>query len=445
MTPRSRPFARSLGRLDSGATVEFVADLWRVRGWEVTVDGHRLLANRTHPGETLLILVLARRRDPWLLSGGRDVDVVVDARGTRRGRRLAASCGARYLGPDDVLELMRHGLRRSEADRLSRAHLGQPLESLVDRPSGDRSPLLVSLALVVVLVSGLAIASVSLHGDGTDADADAVATPLATPPEPAFPPGVDEEGVVSPERLADAHRDELDGRSYRWVVVLRQSPVDGDGTESELRRTVVVENETAFRRNRDGVVDVLDAAGSRDSLGNLDASIYADGEHVYWRTVRGDAPVYERTDVGDLAAGTELFALQAERYLVRYLSTDRTDVVGDERGDAHRLVVRGTPERLASDVSNFSAVASVDRNGFVSSLRASYVVESGDTAHRVEFSFRYTALDRAEASPPEWYRDARSATAPSDSTAARTGRSTAAQTERSTNETTSASSSRATP
>lgn len=431
----SRRFSRLLGGLDPESVVEFVSDLWAARGWEATVDGRRIRATRARPDEALTLLVLPRRREAWRRRADGDVDVVVDARATWVGRRFADACGARYLDADDLFEMVRYGLDPRAADRLLRAHLGRSLAAVGgDRSSSDRPPILVGAVLLAVLVSGAAAASLYLDGGE-----DATAAPSATTSDSAYPPGVDDAGLVSAERLADAHRDAIDGRSYRWVVVSRRTSVGGERIDGALRRTVVVENETAFRR----VVE-----GNRTSFergtATFDSGVYADGEHVYWRITRSDGPVYSRVAVDDIAAGTELFTNQAEEYLLRYLSTDRTDVVDDERTGAYRLIARGTPSHLTRNVSEYTAVATVGREGFVSYLRVSYVVEDENVAHRIEFTFRYTEIGSAEASPPEWYGDALAATAPSGSTTAPATR-TSAQTVRSTNETTSSSSSREIP
>ena len=99
----------------------------------------------------------------------------------------------------------------------------------------------------------------------------------SSPPATAHPPGIDPTGVQDPDRLLDAHFDQLDGRSYATVAVFRVEYPNG---------TVMAESRTRTRMaaNRSRWTHDISWSGTVPSEPDLAdrASIYVNGDRGHW-------------------------------------------------------------------------------------------------------------------------------------------------------------------
>jgi hypothetical protein len=224
----------------------------------------------------------------------------------------------------------------------------------------------------------------------------ATTTP-STPGPASFPPGVDEYGVADTTRLGTAHAQALENTSYRFVRITRISPSSGT-FEREGYRRVTVADTLRFRTESDGNLPM-----SEGGFGSVHAEVYADGSDVYRQVRRGNESVYL---TGPMVR-SDRFQNQAEWFITVYLSASESDVSRGPNG--YVVTASGTPERL-DGVSNYSAVAAVDSEGFVRSLNVSYDQPDDGATRRVNLVFEYSDVGDVTVTPPPWYPTARNAT-----------------------------------
>lgn len=164
MTPlTTAEFTRALADLDRSALAAFVADLYRERGYAVSVDGDRLRVERD--GEVRRYGVLVGRGPGRWPTGGvarawptrratatrlGDCDVVVSA---DPSAAPTVDSGQRLVTPADLRDHLLYGIGRPSAERLCADHLGRALATNgVDTAPRDRDRRLASLLLVACVV-----------------------------------------------------------------------------------------------------------------------------------------------------------------------------------------------------------------------------------------------------------------------------------------------------
>lgn len=448
-------FGRALRSLGPDERAAFVADLWTARGFETTVEGTTVVA--THPGRSGRTRIACGPTNRGL----EDVDAVIaleEASG-------ADSADARVIGAGDLREMLLYALDRDEARALTERHLGRPLVSpasasanLIGSPRPTRRQL-VALGLLVVVVAGLAVGTSTgpvAHPDssveatdapvppttrtetGTPRPFQATRIPLAfAGPRTAraggdlfrYPPGLGTSGVTEVEALASAHRSVL--ADERWSLRMVH-----DGTLDLLhpfRRWDTVEQtlvRTGPTRYRFDVVGVAQHANA--SFTSVTYVDYGDGTANFRREYGPPSNRFRRTRLPtDGPPG--VFASVSASYVRRYLATteSRTDPIQIE-GQPHTLVAAsGTPKAFARTVTNYTAIAVVDRRGVVERLVVEYTLlrrvpdpdpngiatpyapdDEVPTEPIGQVRFEMVLSDRGTATltAPSWYEQARAAT-----------------------------------
>ena len=436
-TARTGAVERRLRRLDSRQFVAFCAALWAARGYETRIDDDLIVATRgderlsvlprTEPGVLARAAATVRSR----LAGrsatavDRRIDVVVAPVDAGWASRLADHHGARLVGPTELADRLLYGIPRADADELAVRYLGAPTAALV--AVDDATPRIgvvrsrpdpttvVALAAVVCLVVAAAATGAWIPSrddataTGTDGPPDDVDTEQVAPERTAsadatYPPGV-ADGSLDVWVLSGAHTAAVDGRSYRFIVRHTGSEaLAGDRRWDTAWQHAVVDGDVWLY----SVVGYT-AAGNDSRL--VQYTAYADGNSVYRRAESGTDPVYERRPVHATTDGSAPYADRAGRYLRRYLATTAVRIDRPSWDPStYRIVATGRPTAVDGAVSNYTATALVDRDGFVSSLSVEYTLDEGTSERTVRFRFEYAAVDDTRVRPPGWYDDARAAT-----------------------------------
>ncbi|WP_318569534.1 hypothetical protein [Salinigranum marinum] len=331
----------------------------------------------------------------------------------------------RLVGPRELADRLLYGLSRADADGLAVRYLGVPTATLL--AAGDVTPrfavarsrpeltTVTALAAVVCLVVAAAAAGAWAPGGGdttatgTDAPPAVAATERIAPERTAsanatYPPGVDDD-FLDVWVLSAAHTAAVDGRSYRFIARhTGAEALDGDRRWDTAWQHAVVDDDVWLY----SIVGYT-AAGNDSRL--VQYTTYADGNSVYRRAENGTDPAYERRPVRATAGGSDPHADRAGRYLRRYLATTAVRIDRPSWNPSmYRIVATGRPTAVDGDVSNYTATALVDRDGFVSTLSVEYTLDEGTSERTVRFRFEYAAVDDTRVRPPGWYDDARAAT-----------------------------------
>lgn len=439
-------FERRLRSLDAAALAAFVADLWAARGYETTVDGTTVLARDPARDRREVIQCLGGRFGRRAIGG--DADVVVSTRPIR----VDGPDDARVVRPDELRSMLLYAIDRETAGRLSVTHFGRPL-TVDERGSRLREHLaalprrarLAGVALVVV-AGVLALAVWGLGGPTGSADPARLAEPAATPaavgtPEfdrPSdggslfrYPPGIGPSGVTDASALAAAHRDEVAQSPWDLLIVHygTMDPIHPDRQWVGSRQTVDRSTPSRYWYRVTG----LERTGP-DTFASVIYDDYADGDENYRRVADGPDPEYRRTRL-PTAGSDGVFTAVASAYVERYLATSEGRVETVEFGleTRYRVVASGTPREIDGPVSNYTAVAIVDRQGLVYRLSVQYdrpdrqdattatpptIGTTGlappTTPGAVRFSLVYRDIGEATVPTPSWYEEARNATEGSD-------------------------------
>lgn len=453
MPPLSaRALTRRLRSHPPAERAAFVADLWAARGYDTTVEGAVVVAERAGDGTRHRIACGSP-------TASDDVDAVL---------ALGASAtdvpteDVHVIDGEDLRRILLYAVDRETAGELSATHLNRSLvgESATGPPgsriaSGSgRPPILVGLvALLVVLVTiGAAGGGFPFAGKEPDlplAPVPATGTPSAPPPGTApnpigvtgqdrpqgggdlfrYPPGIGPSGVTNASALADAHRATLAGTAWKLQLSHNRSHdlihpfVRWRTAEQSIARA----SATRYRFEVTGVASLENGSG-----GSVTYVDYGDGSANYRRLIGLHGNAYERTRLpeGDPPG---VFATVSAAYVRRYLSTTESRVGTVRVGNTTRtrVVATGVPTELARTVANYTAVAVVDRRGVVRTLTVEYTLlerapdptpngvatpyASPDDVPTepigtVRFTMRFAPIKAASLNAPSWYDDARNAT-----------------------------------
>ncbi|WP_101297002.1 hypothetical protein [Halegenticoccus soli] len=376
----SEAFGRELRRLDAAALARFVADLWRARGWEATVEGDLVRVERDSPAPERRTLAVARRIPPpdaLARFADGDVDAVVTSARVPEDRRSRVSEGRRSRAPESrragdsarpaifgaeaLHEMALYAVDRDEFDALCRRYFGR--SGLVDPPSDPdepssnrdgsphaRSParaLTIAAVVALVLVLGAAAA---VHLDVVSVDSTRSPElvgpsggPLSPNSRPALTSGAPSEGSIvgcpSPPRAAHP-------ALLRPAVVSETSAFGLDGWT--LRSAA---NVTSFHGR-------TDLAPSHDPEVRHVAS-YASPEGTTYRVAldRWRSPSLART-IGEETAADRLAVLVWGRYTVAvsgYSDAGRLD------GERHRDRARALLAAVSKPNGSRLGRACVDR------------------------------------------------------------------------------------
>lgn len=324
-------FRNSLAELSPERFAAFVEAVWTTRGREISRAGLRLTVT-DEDGGSVLYARSAGDDDP--VPG--DVDVVVSATPIER------EVDGDWIGPADLLQLMRFAVPDAERDRLFTEHLdidrngpsldetqseqdtvgadyagagasptssaasaigggsdGDPTpdtETGADgarRRPGRRSVLLAGGAFVAGLVTAAA-GGLGPFGSAGGAPREPVATPTPEPEPEVAVPGLSRSGVADPPVLARAHLDRLEATSFT-LSSTRTVHADVGTLLSSLRLLARVDETRQF------LAEIGTAGpGGRDVFGEppTQATLYSDGEFQYRRLSSGGETTYDAVPLG---------------------------------------------------------------------------------------------------------------------------------------------------
>lgn len=418
----ARAVERRLRALDPEERADFAAALWSARGFDTARDGRTVSATRDGASQLLFAAGTGGCGIP------EDADVVLVA----QRRAPSARYGARVVDAADLREMLWYAIDPSTRAALCERYLGAPPGELPvsasngfrDRlggllegslPSVDRSlpsfigaggRLALPAAALVALAAVVGLAVLTGWGPTaapTGGPAEFRATPGVVPTETAtptpaalapdrLPPGVTAEGLVDPAALSVAHERAV-GDSYTiWMDLYRPRGGDPDAPQIQRDVDVFVEGERYLL-----VATVVDTDGRRTVL-----QVYRDGEARYVADAGGNDTTYRRADAGPAPHVAPAPATLRTAIVTRYLPADRTTLAGTVAEDGrtlYRLVgIGGGPDA----VSNYTATALVDSQGFVRSLRVEYRMPESEGGYAVRFEASYDRGGRTTADPPPW-------------------------------------------
>lgn len=437
-------FARQLRSLDDAELAAFVADLWAARGFGTELEG--LVVHAERPSGV----------DRERIQCGRvasDVAASVDTVIDRSSTDPADHGSVRVIGPADLRSMLLYAIDRETADRLFREHFGRPLATTSEElPLRYRLPVprtrtILAVGLVVVLAVGLAIGASGgpLPFDGLDRSV----TPTPVHPDPTadsdgdrpagggdlfrYPPGLGSSGVTDAGALAAAHRSAL--AASTWELRL-----DHDGSHDLLHpyrewtaseQHLVRESHTRYRHDVTGREPAVN--GSIITETYID---YGDGTANYRRLIGLHGDAFKRTEL-PTEDRPGVYAAVSAAYVHRYLATTESGIepVGDVDSNRWRVTATGRPTAMARTVSNYTAVAIVDRSGVVHRLTVEYTLlervpeptpngiatpyESPEDVPTepvgtVRFAMELTGLGETDLTAPGWYDTARNTTNTTD-------------------------------
>ena len=444
--------ARRFRALSPADRRSFVAALWAATGERTTVTDDGVVvgghpSGRDGPPDGDLVRVV----DPGggLLSDPTpsvaDADVVVATRADDDLAGAATAAGAEYVPPSELRDRLLYAVDRDRGAELCREYLDcEPVVPDADADvktgpaAGDDATTAVRRAAapvaLLVLVVGLVAAGSGLPASTPDAlPSSGTETPplpsgtdplrgdeggsaTATTPTASYPLGLSEAGVESAESLGTTHGSLARGRAYRLRLAFA-GPPDEPGFQGfrRIRLSATVESPSRY-------LVTLRLVPRNESAPATSISRYADGSAEYLRRDNGTAVTYDRRSRsrGPSVTGN------VQSLLERYLDTRESDVRVERNDSETRLRVRAVDprQRLGDSVSGYEATASVRQSGFVESLRVRYARERDGERFPVRVVFSYDDVGKAEATPPSWYDDARTATGTDAETATPTATET---------------------
>lgn len=442
-------FAALLRGLDPAERAAFVAKLWAARGWETNVDGDAVVAVRDGTEQRIRVVDPGRFRTPAL----DDADVLVVARDRDAVRDAAAAADVTYLPPERLREQLLYGLDRESAAALFAETFDRQLDAPVE-PSASLSARLravgtaaagtvrervggsrgLGVLLLVGLLVGVAVAGPALSparevettapsatytpgeagalGESTSTD-----TPSAggAATEGARPAGLGEGSITDLSVLLDGHVAGVVGTA-RTLEVRASGPTDATFMRGRERwnYTVRVEHSREYRFEGRSVFPPSTFSENDSEPEITETSIYADGETKYRRQRTPEGTSYRRYPI-ETTGDASGYATEVRTYLATYLQGDRSivDCAGTlESGDcfAYRIVITGAPEAFP-DAESYRAVAVVQDDGVISTLRVSYTLPDGDgEREQVRFAVEYGGFGETTVSEPGWVETAKNET-----------------------------------
>lgn len=396
-------FSRSLRALDADELEQFVAALWRARGWTVTREDGALVV--VHPTRGVRRTIETRAVPWWHPSPappvGSDADLAVV-------NRPFPDAPGSVVDAADLYEMVRYAIDDDDrADLL--ASMRGPTDTAAVRafrrvPSVTPTRVAAVLLGVTVLVTAVAGLTVLPTGEpappadqgpttppGTAVDADASTGPATTAGPDDFPPGLTVEGVSDPEALAAAHAGEVAGRPR--VLVLRVEKYEDSRRWATYVERVVVQDHDVFASE-------IEFEGTSDGLPAVTAAteVYVNRE-VEAVNVEPALATDPQASVESVPRDPSAYLGRVRPYLRRALSVEGTDVVATRRGPNGTVYrVEGTyaPGLSGQDESVTAVVTSA---GAVRTLRHEYErpVSDGSIVVTIAYEFGPTTVER-----PAW-------------------------------------------
>jgi hypothetical protein len=273
----------------------------------------------------------------------------------------------------------------------------------------SRVPVVTAVVALVVLAGCGGAVAPSTDGTPTPTVTPA---PVPVPGEPSTPrgppalaPGLSEEGVFDPVRLADAHAATLSNTSFTVVREERRRYLNGSLRSSYRSVVRVSEGGERFRYE----LNQTDVRGETRHEQRL--ARYSDGSVVYVATTRGGRTTYSIVGGagGPADPSTVLPDNATARFgVLRLFGSLRFEVL-DRRTVNGRTVYRLAVENGSQTLGGLRDVtmnATVREDGVVTSYRLAYDVS--DIRVTVDVEFRRIGDTRS--TPPAWLPAARNAT-----------------------------------
>lgn len=347
-------------------------------------------------------------------AGIRDVTPVATPAGSQRDREEppATAADAGETGSSPVAQTMADTSSAPETSE-SAPPFGEGGPSVREGPIRQHRLALVGVALVVGLAAlagpGLVDWPVGsgpvgpFGGNGTTANAtaDPSGSALAGQGIPVsqsgLPPGIDADGSIDEQTLADATEAYLTGRSYRLEITYREFQ---DGQETALyTETLRVENETQYTA---AVTQLGEFERGPPVVAGRDLSATPNGTtERTW--VDGQQRVVHRNATVPAA---DFVVDDVEQYIRWYLSVDES-VVTDEQSDSetpvYRIVSDGDPYTGITNATGSSVITSA---GLVREIRRTYDVPNEPGLH-VVVTLRVSDVETTTAPAPAWAAPAR--------------------------------------
>jgi len=419
-------FDRGFGRLRPDERIDFIADLWSARGYETRSEGRTVVATDPATGtDTRIRLVQAVGGQSSTEVLPSHVDVLVA--GSYSIPEKLKQLDARVFDATDLRSMVLYAIDRERADELTREYFDQPVSDLI--PDEDSTGvnvqdgtqtvpkhsilgvpkmtssgpqlriglvLFVAATLVVGVVIGAATGRLS-HENGSGWTVGGGASHQSTSTAATrYPPGIGPHGLRNLTQLLRSHRRIIENRPYHLVV-------RHDGSRGQVvtnarwissRQTVHIGHDRSYYR----VLGTVPPETVGDSPQRLSVVEYRTGSACERETsaaLDSDRPTPTGCEFLDEGDAAERFAQVVGTYLRRYLdtSTSIVQVVRSGNESRYRITATGNPDRISADVTRYRAVATVNRSGFVTSLRVEYTWQRPDGPRQVQFELRYTDVD----------------------------------------------------
>jgi len=426
----SAAFRSALTDLSPAERARFVADLARARGRTARIeDGDEPVVCIARGDRDRRLLI----HDPGWRSVFRTIPDGIDAVVTPGAGRPRGVGDVEVVDGDVLYERAVYGIGADDRERLFRDHLGRP--AIVPGagsagPDGDGDRSLRRLHAVIGLVALVVVAAALVGGvpgasddSGTQRAVDggagastptpfagagtvpsttstATSTPfpeLSPAPADAYPPGVNESGIVDPDALLAAHTEAVAGSPHR--LVLTYTEFDDLGRTGQRRLVASVDRRDRLRAS---VSDSGAGVGIADPVPRWEA--YADGATLYRRFPRYNGTLYRRDGGPTVPANVVVFG---RSYLDRTLRIDSSRLAGTTVRNGTRLfeiVVTGDDDPRTADVRGRLVV---DDRGIVRSFRRQYAANAtGKLSATVSLRYEFA---RVTADPPPWLSRARAA------------------------------------
>jgi hypothetical protein len=235
------------------------------------------------------------------------------------------------------------------------------------------------------------------------AETDAAAAEL----DDLIAPGVTTEGVQDARLLADAHRANVENKTFVMDKQIRQT---NESETNYQNTTLSMANQSHWRLTLSGAVFTAGSSQRTDA--------YADGERVFYRYDNGSAVSYDMPGVeidGETRAypPSEVFRVRNyaqlyQRALV-YSLASRADEVTEVGNDTVRLTGTANDLTLPVQATNVSFSMTVAADGLVEHLHLTY--DHVDEPATFERTITFTTNVTDPVQQPDWYATALNETA----------------------------------
>lgn len=419
-------FERGFGRLRPDERTAFVAALWAARGFKTTSGERTVVATDPATGSEICIQLL-RSVENQLSRGAVSSNADVLVTDSPHVAERAEGLDVRVLDASDLRAMTLYAIDREQAEDLTRAYFDQPVSmlmptddstngdnqtsgqtvsqsSLLDGPIGFSPDPTVRTGLVLFLATVLLVGLVfGVTTGGPSHENGAGWTIGGGPPFQGtsvavtrYPPGIGPGGVNNLPQLVRTHQKIVEARPHYLVVRHNGSrgQVVTNARWIASQQTVYVGRDRSYF----GVVGTIPPETVGDSPQQLSFVAYRTGTTCNRGTSaavesdRGTSAGCAVLEEGEVA---ERFAQVAGTYLRRYLdtTTSTVQVVRAGKGYRYQVTATGNPHRISADVTGYRADATVNRSGFVTSLRVEYTWQRPDGPRRIQFELQYTDVN----------------------------------------------------